>query len=263
MMLPVLMYHSVSYVDDGPMRPLAVPPRQLTDQLTALRDAGYTLLGLTEALARHDADPLAHGLVAVTFDDGFVNFGTAGLAALDAAGARATLYLAAGHLGGPATWLGARANVFGALMTWSEVDDVVQAGVEIGSHNLVHTPMDVLPAVVMARQVRDARRQLQQHTATRVPSFAYPHGYHNRAVRAAVAQAGHDTACAVGHRTYDGEGHRYAIPRLQVTPDHTPDDVVTLVATGGPTVIPALKRAAQPGWRFVRRAAHKAGVRLT
>jgi peptidoglycan/xylan/chitin deacetylase (PgdA/CDA1 family) len=262
-MLPVLMYHSVSFVDSGPMRPLAVSRGLLTDQLSALRDGGYTLVGLTEALARHDRDPLTHGLVAVTFDDGFVNFATAGLAALAAAGARATLYLAVGHLGGPATWLGARANVFGALMTWSEVDDVVRAGVEIGSHNLVHTPMDVLPRAVMARQVRDARRQLQQRTATAVPSFAYPHGYHNRAVRAAVAQAGHDSACEVGHRRYSGHDHRYAIPRLQVTPDHTPDDVVSMVAAGGPMIVPALKRAAQPGWRAVRRAASKAGVRLT
>ena len=85
-MLPVLMYHSVSSMDSGPMRPLAVSRGLLTDQLTALRDGGYTLVGLTEALARHDRDPLTHGLVAVTFDDGFVNFATAGLAALAAAG---------------------------------------------------------------------------------------------------------------------------------------------------------------------------------
>jgi peptidoglycan/xylan/chitin deacetylase (PgdA/CDA1 family) len=262
-MLPVLMYHSVSTVEDEALRSLAVPPALLAEQLAALRDAGYTMLGLTEALARHDADPLGQRLVALTFDDGFDDFRTAGLDALDAAGATATLYLAVGHLGGPAGWLGTRAGLFGPLMGWSGVADVVRAGVEIGSHNLVHTPMDVLPRVVMARQVRDARRQLQDRTGTPVPSFAYPHGYHDRAVRDAVVRAGHASACEVGHRGYPGDGHRYAIPRLQVTPDHSPGDVVALVATGGPTLGPNLKRAAQPGWRLVRRAANRVGVRLT
>jgi peptidoglycan/xylan/chitin deacetylase (PgdA/CDA1 family) len=139
------MYHSISTVTGGPLRHLAVPPALLTDQLVALREAGFTLLGLTEALRRHDTDPVGARVVAVTFDDGFANFLTGGLAALAAARARATLYLAVGHLGrGPASWLGRRGEVFGPLMDWSGVADVVAAGVEIGSHNMVHRPMDVL-----------------------------------------------------------------------------------------------------------------------
>jgi peptidoglycan/xylan/chitin deacetylase (PgdA/CDA1 family) len=101
-MLPVLVYHSVSTVDKGPLRSLAVPPALLAEQLVALREAGFTLLGLTEALRRHDADPISERLVAVTFDDGYRDFLTGGLAARAAARAGATLYLAVGHLGGSA-----------------------------------------------------------------------------------------------------------------------------------------------------------------
>lgn len=263
-MLPVLMYHSVSTVASGPVRPYAVPPALLADQLVALREAGFTLLGLTEAVARHDADPLGERLVAVTFDDGYRDFLGGGLSALKAAGARATLYLAVGHLGGPATWLRRNAPALGGLMTWPEVADVVAAGsVEIGNHNMLHIPMDLLTADSLVAGVADARQRLQDATGQAVASFAYPHGYHDLAVRRAVAAAGHTNACEVGYRRWSGNGRRFAIPRLRITPDHSPTEVVDLVAFGGPRLAPALKRAAQPGWRTVRRAADLAGVRLT
>lgn len=263
-MLPVLMYHSVSTVASGPLRQLAVPPALLADQLVALREAGYTLLGLTEALRRHDAGPAGERVVAVTFDDGFANFLTGGLAALSAANARATLYLAVGHLqGGPASWMGRRGEVLGPMLDWSGVAEVVAAGVEIGNHNMVHVPMDVMPRRQMVEAVVQGRRVLQDRTQTPVSSFAYPHGYHDGPVRSAVARAGHESACEVGHRRYSGTGRRLAIPRLLIGPDHRPADVVSLVERGGARLVPALKRAAQPGWRLARRAASLAGVRLT
>src|SRR3954464_3912929 len=88
--LPALMYHSVSAIA-GPLRDLAVPPKRLAEQLAALTAAGYRLVGLSEA-----GDLLGAGtpdrLIAVTFDDGYRDFLTAGVPALAAVGASATLY---------------------------------------------------------------------------------------------------------------------------------------------------------------------------
>jgi peptidoglycan/xylan/chitin deacetylase (PgdA/CDA1 family) len=259
--LPVLVYHSVSTVLSGPERALAVPPALIADQLVALREAGFTLLGVTDALRRHDADPIGERLVAVTFDDGYRDFLTGGLGALRAARAGATLYLAAGHLGGLPTWR--RHGVLGRLLDWSDLPEVVDAGVEIGNHNMFHAPMDVVPVAVAVRAVRDARWLLEDRAQVPVRSFAYPHGYHDLAVRRVVARAGHESACELGQRTYSGIGHRFAIPRLRVTPDLSPTDLVTLVASGGPRLRPALQRAVAPGWRLVRRGADVAGVHLT
>src|SRR5690242_21615454 len=107
------MYHSVSAVG-GPMRDLAVPPALLREQLQALAEAGYRLVGLTEAL-----DLLAAGstakLIAVTFDDGYRDFLTEGVPVLKETGAGATLYASVGHLGGTAGWLGESAPDFGPM----------------------------------------------------------------------------------------------------------------------------------------------------
>ncbi|GLY06348.1 polysaccharide deacetylase family protein [Actinoplanes sp. NBRC 101535] len=259
--LPALMYHSVSSVA-GPLRDLAVPPERLAEQLGALTAAGYRLVGLTEAL-----DLLGAGstekMVAVTFDDGYRDFVTAGVPALTAAGAGATLYASVGHLGGYAGWLGQWSADFGPMLTWQELADVAAAGIEIGNHSLIHHPLDVLTPAQLRDEVVRSHDELEQRLQVKVRSFAYPHGYNSRRVREVVAAAGHDNATEVGRRLHTPGEKRLAVPRFQPTPDHTGADLVALVEGGGSTLVPTLKQAAQPGWRMVRRLARKAGRNLT
>jgi peptidoglycan/xylan/chitin deacetylase (PgdA/CDA1 family) len=261
MATPVLMYHSVSAVG-GPLRDLAVPPDRLAEQLGALTGAGYRLVGLSEALDRRAAGD-TENLVAVTFDDGYRDFLTAGVPALAAAGARATLYASVGHLGAYADWLGRWAPDFGRMLTWEELAEVAAAGVEIGNHGLVHHPLDVLPPAVLREEIVRSHDELEQRLAVPVRSFAYPHGYHGGRVRETVEAAGHDNATEVGRRLHTGREHRFAVPRLQPTPEHSGADLVALVQSGGAQLVPRLKRLAQPGWRLVRRAARAAGRNLT
>lgn len=259
--MPALMYHSVS-ATGGPLRDLAVPPRRLAEQLGALTDAGYQLVGLSAALDRLATGP-AGKVLAVTFDDGYQNFATGALPVLTELSAGATLYASVGHLGKHADWLGRWAPDFGRLLEWRELAEVAAAGVEIGNHSLVHHPLDVLPGAQLRAEVTRGREELQQRLQLPVRSFAYPHGYHGRRVRDAVEQAGHDSACEVGRRLHRPGDRRFAVPRLHPTPDHSGADLVALAATGGPQLVPRLKRAAQPAWRLVRRAARRAGRELT
>jgi peptidoglycan/xylan/chitin deacetylase (PgdA/CDA1 family) len=259
--MPALMYHSVSAVG-GPLGDLAVPRERLAEQLGALTAAGYRLVGLTEAL-----DLLAQGntdkLLAVTFDDGYRDFLTEGVPVLAEAGARATLYASVGHLGEHAGWLGSWAPDFGRLLSWDELAEVADAGIEIGNHSLLHHPLDVLPPAQLREETVRSKDELEQRLQRRVRSFAYPHGYNGAKVRAAVLAAGHDNATEVGRRLHRPGERRFAVPRLQPTPDMTGADLVNLVAGGGSPLIPQLKRLAQPGWRTVRKLARAAGRNLT
>lgn len=260
--LPVLMYHAVTDVPAGPYRELAVPPQRLGEHLAALTAAGYRLLGLSEALdlrAAGDTTPV----VAVTFDDGYADFGTAALPVLARFGATATLYPSVGHLGERAGWLGRWADDFGPLLTIGQLAEVAAAGVEIGSHGLFHHPLDVLPPHQLSHEITDSRDRLEQTLGRRVRSFCYPHGYHGPRVRAAVAAAGHDNACEVGRQLHRPGDDRFAVPRLQPTPDHGGADLLDLVRTGGPRLLPHAKRLAQPAWRVTRRVARRFGRQLT
>jgi peptidoglycan/xylan/chitin deacetylase (PgdA/CDA1 family) len=259
--MPALMYHSVSAVA-GPLRDLAVPRKRLAEQLGALCAAGYRLVAMSEALDRL-AEGTTEKLIAVTFDDGYHDFLAEGLPALADADAGATLYASVGHLGRRADWLGRWAPDFGRLLTWDELGEVADAGIEIGNHSLIHHPLDVLPREQLRREITRSRDELEQHLQRPIRSFAYPHGYHGRRVRDAVEAAGHDNATEVGRRLHRPGERRFAVPRLQPTPDHTGADLVALVADGGPQLIPRAKRLAQPAWRLVRRIARVAGRDLT
>jgi peptidoglycan/xylan/chitin deacetylase (PgdA/CDA1 family) len=242
-MLPVLMYHSVSTVD-GRLRGLAVPERRLREQLGALAGAGYALVGLTEGLRGNGSRPT----VAVTFDDGYVDF-LQGLDVLREVGATATLYVNPGHVG--------TRMALGPLLSWNQIREVAGAGIEVGNHSLVHHPLDVLPKALLDKEIRESTERLAGELGGSALSFAYPHGYHSARVRAAVARYGYDNACEVGRRLYRTGAGRFAVPRLQVTPDHDGAGTVELVRTGGPALVPTVKRAAQPAWRAVRWAARR------
>jgi peptidoglycan/xylan/chitin deacetylase (PgdA/CDA1 family) len=259
--MPALMYHSVSAIG-GPMRDLAVPPRRLAEQLSALAGAGYRLVGLSEALDLLEAG-CSDKLLAVTFDDGYRNFLTEGVPVLESVGAGATLYASVGHLGAKADWLGRWSPDFGKLLTWAELAEVADAGVEIGNHSLIHHPLDVLPAGQLRDEIVRSHDELEQRLGRRVRSFAYPHGYNGRRVRDLVAEAGHDNATEVGRRLHRPGERRLAVPRLQPTPDHTGADLLALVAGGGPQLVPQVKRLAQPAWRVARKLALRTGRTLT
>ena len=95
--LPVLMCHSVP-ATGGPSGDLQVPLGELREQLRVLRDDGYTVTGLTEALDLGLREP-GPRVVALTFDDGYADF-LAVAELLADLGCGATLYVPTAHVGG-------------------------------------------------------------------------------------------------------------------------------------------------------------------
>ena len=249
------MYHSVGGAMPPRLRDLSVPAHRLEEQLAALADSGYGLVGLTEALARH-----ARGdrVAALTFDDGYTDFLDQALPVLARHGARSTLYVPSRHLGGHATWLADGGHL--EILDAGGVRAVADLGHEVGSHGAVHVPLDVLPGPVVVAQLRESRRVLEDAAGRRVDSFCYPHGYHARRLREHVRRAGYRNACTIGHRTSPTGEDPWAVSRLLVGPDHDAAAVLRLVREGGPGgAAPALKRLATPAWRATRRTALATG----
>ena len=251
MSLPVLMYHAVGTAMPASLADLTVPPALLAEQLGALHDAGYALLGLSEALAAHDRGRLVVGL---TFDDGYADFAEHAVGVLAGAAASATLYVPTRDLGGTASWLPGEAGRL-PLLGRSDLVDLAAAGVEIGSHGAQHVPMDVLPAAVAAAHLGESRTVLEDVVQQPVTSFCYPHGYHAPRLRRQVAAAGYDHACAIGHRLHGAGEDRLRISRLHVRADHDPTTLLDLVVGGPRGLLPLVKRAATPAWRVARRTA--------
>jgi peptidoglycan/xylan/chitin deacetylase (PgdA/CDA1 family)/GT2 family glycosyltransferase len=244
--LPILMYHSVSGRTRRSVDPLAVPVPEFEEHVARLSSDGWTVVGLTEALALLDAES-SRRVVAMTFDDGLGDF----LDAFDVLrqyGARATAYIPTGTVG----MRPSEGSHDGARLSWSELAGLSEAGVEMGSHSVSHRPLDVLPMAEVTRELLDSKKVLEDHLDVSVASFCYPHGYSSSRVRREVRRAGYANACVVGRRIARSTDDVEALPRLQVRPGATGQSFDELVRYGEPGLVPRVKRGLMPAWRLTR-----------
>jgi peptidoglycan/xylan/chitin deacetylase (PgdA/CDA1 family) len=202
----VLMYHSVQKYDADPYQ-ITVHPERFDRQMRWLRRRGLRGVGMRELLRARQAGRGA-GLVGLTFDDGYRDFVTEVLPALDRHGFTATVFVVAGGLGGHNVWdaPGPRKS----LMTAADVRRVAGIGIEIGSHSLSHVPLPEATDGELFAEVRSSRLLLAEIARSAVTGFCYPYGGVGEREVAAVRAAGYDYACAVTATPLAG---RHAVPR--------------------------------------------------
>src|SRR5580700_4709279 len=75
--ISILMYHSIADEDEKGVHPYyhtATAPLVFAEQMESLHEAGFSVIGLAEAICRLINPGAAKSSVVVTFDDGFRNF---------------------------------------------------------------------------------------------------------------------------------------------------------------------------------------------
>ena len=98
--LAILCYHGVSLDDEHEWAPsYYISPALLTERMQLLRDGGYAVLPLDDAVRRLYDGTLPHRAVALTFDDGAADFRLQGLPILERFGYPATVYLTTHYCG--------------------------------------------------------------------------------------------------------------------------------------------------------------------
>lgn len=92
--LLIIGYHGVSIDDEHEWKPtLYITPAVLEDRFKMLRDGGYTVLPLGEAITRLASNTLPPRSVVLTFDDGFADFALEVFPLLERFTFPATVYL--------------------------------------------------------------------------------------------------------------------------------------------------------------------------
>ena len=180
--VPVLLYHSVC-TDPAPlMREWAIKPNRFRDHLAFLRSEGYETLTVTDYVQRLVSPGLGlpERLVVITFDDGFADFAENAAPALAEAEMTATLYVSTAYVGETSTWLGPDGEQ--PMLSWSAISDLAAGGIEIGAHAHYHRALDELDRATAQIEIVRSKQLLEDQLGSLVESFAYPHGYHTRAI---------------------------------------------------------------------------------
>ncbi|MGC9376324.1 polysaccharide deacetylase family protein [Streptomyces sp. MH13] len=203
------MYHSVGDCSDDPYR-ITVTPDRLDAQLGWLRRRGLRGVSVAELLAAR-ARGDGHGLVGLTFDDGYADFTAHALPRLRHWGCGATLFVLPGRLGGDNAWdpLGPRKP----LLTADGIRQAAAEGVEIGSHGLTHVDLTKADDAALKAETAESRTLLSKLTGAPVTGFCYPYGTVDARAAEAVRAAGYAYACAIDPGPLTGP---HALPRVHV-----------------------------------------------
>jgi peptidoglycan/xylan/chitin deacetylase (PgdA/CDA1 family) len=209
--LLVLCYHSVS--TSWP-HALSVPPDAFRRQVRAVAQAR-----LPPVTAGELADGARRG-VHVTFDDAYADV-LGILPLLDELNLPTTVFAATAFAdeGRPldvpelAADAAARPEAL-ATMTWDQLRELAEGGVEVGSHTVSHPHLTELSDGELDRELRDSRERIADVLGRSARLLAYPYGEHDARVHAAARRAGYAAAFA----QWPGSSIRndYALPRVSV-----------------------------------------------
>jgi peptidoglycan/xylan/chitin deacetylase (PgdA/CDA1 family) len=254
LLVPILMYHSISENSSPAFRPFTVTPETFEAQLRYLCENGYHTLTTTQFITAEGKLPQKP--VILTFDDGFEDFHSVALPLLKQYGCTATLYMTTGEIGGTSRWLAADGEGDRPIMNWSQITDIMANGVEIGAHTVSHPPLDMLPLAQARDEIAQSKQTLEQHLETPITSFAYPFGYNSRAVREMVRDAGFSSACAVRYAMSSPDDNPFALARHIVRRDTDIRQFASILA-GKPAFLPLVyDRLRSTIWTGVRRLKH-------
>jgi peptidoglycan/xylan/chitin deacetylase (PgdA/CDA1 family) len=255
--IALLMYHSIARTTTPGFARLTVDPAAFDEHLAALREAGFRLVTLTEAVTHLCTDPAPRSdgpLVAVTIDDALADVAMGAIPALTRHRARATVFVPTAFVGGRAGWL--RGEDAGRrLLDWSDLATLADAGIEIGSHGHRHIACDVNPPALVEDDARHSRELLEQRLGRPVPSFAFPFGYGPGPARDAIRRAGFRQAVVVSDLVAQGGDDRYGLPRLHVGPGMTAQRLVSLARGRSGPVARRWSHTKQRIWTAGRRHA--------
>ncbi|MEU1482924.1 polysaccharide deacetylase family protein [Streptomyces sp. NPDC005752] len=205
----ILTYHSVSDPTDDPYG-ITVSADRLDEQLTWLRRRGLTGVGVAALLGGRSAGK--RGLVGLTFDDGYADFVDEALPVLLAHGCTATVFVLPGRPGGSNAWdpLGPRRP----LLTEEGVRTAAAAGMEVGSHGMLHQDLTTLSDDDLRRETHGSRDALRRIAGDTPSGFCYPYGTVDRRVAESVRDAGYAYGCALSPGALSGP---FALPRTHVS----------------------------------------------
>ena len=184
--IPVLLYHYVgAEAPDYPYLNVATP--EFSRQMKELRERGYRSVSLGDLTAYMQGSPvkLPEKPVLITFDDGYEDNYTQAFPVLKQEGFRAAIFMVQSNFN--------RKN----RLSVQQIQEMEQAGIEIGSHTRSHPNLTKLAASALEQEVGQSRRGVERLAGRPIDYFAYPGGFYNLEVLEKTAQSGYAGAFTV------------------------------------------------------------------
>jgi len=209
LLVPVFVYHFVGREtlerNGRSVSRFNVTAADFEAQLALLQALGYHPVTVGEIAAALDGKAtLPERPVALTFDDGWQEQYDVAFPILQRYGMRATFFVNTSFIGYP------------RFMTWEELAEMRDAGMEIASHGRKHINLASADDRDAWREIAWSRERLEEELGLTVVSFAYPYGGYRRGLPAMLERAGYQIAVGLGASPVVRPGGRYYLRRIEV-----------------------------------------------
>lgn len=105
----------------------------------------------------------------------------------------------------------------GLMMSWNEINQIINHGIEVGSHTATHPPLATLDGDDIQKELEGSRSEFFKYTGTNPKIISYPLGSYNQKVKEASATAGYEYGLAVNYKKYDLlSDDDFEIPRIEL-----------------------------------------------
>jgi len=218
--LPILCYHNIGAAPgDAAFKLLYVSPDLFDRQLWILWRLGLRGVSISEGM-RQLANNTARGSVVLTFDDGYADTLTTAAPIMKQYGFRATCYVVSGAVGTHNLWDADHLGETKPLMSRTQLDQWLAAGMEVGSHSLSHPRLCGVAPDRLREEIAGSRSALHTMLGIEVEHFAYPFGQFSGDVVESVRDAGYSSAVTTVPGKARAGDDRLRLPRILVNGEH-------------------------------------------
>lgn len=216
----ILTYHRISYdLSDR----LAVSPSAFLEQMQYIHDAGYRVVSMEDIYyhitnREHSLDKL----VAITFDDGYLDNYTYAAPILRMFKYDATIFLATDSISDTGKRRRSRmASSNAPMLNWDEIREMNEQGITIGSHTHTHCDLTQISPKRVIEEIRKSKKIIEEKIKMPVHFFCYPRGKFNNKIKKMVKDAGYLGAYSVLPGPNSRRSDLYALKRTEVSGEDT------------------------------------------
>lgn len=179
--IPALMYHSISEVPAGWPADLCVAPGVFEEHLQYLKAQGYNVVTAPQAVILLKSRQNVMNTVIVTFDDGYENNYTEAFPLLKKYGFRGNFYVVGNDVGKVKNQDGMK-----KYMTFDQIKEMYDQGMEIGSHSMSHDPLTSIKPELLPWEIYQPLNLFYQKMNFWISGIAFPNGAFNDAIIAEI-----------------------------------------------------------------------------
>lgn len=202
--IPVLMYHSIGFEKDNPVR---IPADKFDEQMKYLKDNGFYTLSMDETYDYFSkGKPIPEKSIVLTFDDGYLDNYTKLYPILKKYKFKGTIFVITGAIDKEKDFL-----------TSAQLKELDKNCLDIQSHTFAHEKLSEIPYDKQVKTLKTSKDFLEKQLNKKVSYLAYPYGKYTKNTIKAAKEAGYSMAFTTDGKWSDKSNGIFTLNRVYIS----------------------------------------------